>query len=316
MSRELTDELCRQIAQGRMLVIAGAGVSVAATGGDCLASWTGLLRHGLERCVEVAGPLPAGWAEHIRTEIDSGDHDGLLSAAEEISRGLGAPRGTEYARWLRDTVGRFRVQDSTVIEALAGLGLPLATTNYDGLLEEVTGLPPVTWREEERIERVVRGDEPGILHLHGFWRDPESVVLGIRSYEKVLGEAHSGTLLRMIRATGGLLFVGCGAGVADPDFDALLRWMRTVFADSGFRHFQLCLEQEVQELRELHPPGARLVPLPYGSDHSCLAPFLRELVSTDATRPEWPFRSLSGIPLRARTERAPAARAAGAAPAR
>jgi hypothetical protein len=283
MSRNLTDELSRQIAQGRMLVVVGAGVSVATTGGDCLASWTGLLRDGVERCVEVADSLPSGWAERVRAEIGSGDPDALLSAAEEISRQLGAPCGLEYARWLRDTVGRFRVQDSTVIDALAGLGLPLATTNYDGLLEEVTGLPPVTWREGARVERVVRGDEPGILHLHGYWKEPESVVLGIRSYEQVLGAAHTQTMLRMVRSMRGLLFVGCGAGVADPDLDALLRWMRTAFEGSDVRHFQLCLEQEVQELRELHPPEACLVPLPYGDDHACLAPFLRELIPA---RPE------------------------------
>ncbi len=288
MSRDLTDELCRQIAQGRMLVVAGAGVSVAATGGDCLASWTGLLRHGVERCVEVAGELPEGWAQRIRAEIDSGDHDELLSAAEKISRRLGAPCGSEYVRWLRDTVGRFRVQDPTVVEALAGLLLPLATTNYDGLLEEVTGLPPVTWREGARVERVVRGEERGILHLHGFWKEPESVVLGIRSYKQVLGEAHAQTMSWMVRALRGLLFVGCGVGVADPDFDALLRWMRTVFEGSDFRHFQLCLEQEVQELRELHPPEARLVPLPYGADHSCLAPFLRELIPAERETPHAP----------------------------
>lgn len=271
MSRGLLDELSQQITQGRMLAVVGAGVSIAATGGDRLASWAGLLRHGAERCMEAAGPLPEGWAERVQAEIDSGDLDELLSAAEKISRKLGAPCGPEYARWLRDTVGRFRVQDPTVIEALAGLGLPLATTNYDGLLEEVTGLPPVTWREGARVERVVRGEEPGILHLHGFWEEPESVVLGIRSYEQVLGEA-----AQMVHSTRGLLFVGCGIGVATPDFDALLRRMCRVFA-SDFRHFQLCLEQEVQALRELHPPEARLVPLPYGADPSCLAPFLREL---------------------------------------
>lgn len=280
MSRDLLDELSQQIARGRMLAVVGAGVSIAATGGDCLASWTGLLRHGAERCVEVAGPLPEGWAEQVRAEIDSGDLDELLSAAEKISRKLGAPCGPEYARWLRDTVGRFRVRDSTVIEALAGLGLPLATTNYDGLLEEVTGLPPVTWREGARVERVVCEEEPGILHLHGFWKEPESVVLGIRSHEQVLGEA-----AQMVRFTQGLLFVGCGIGIATPDFDALLRWMRRVFAGSDFRSFQLCLEQEVQELRELHPPEACLVPLPYGADPSCLAPFLRELSASNGRKP-------------------------------
>src|SRR5687767_4472270 len=63
MSRDLLHELSQQIAQGRMLAVAGAGISIAATGDDRLASWTGLLRHGAERCVEAAGPLPEGWAE-------------------------------------------------------------------------------------------------------------------------------------------------------------------------------------------------------------------------------------------------------------
>ena len=281
MARDLLDELRHEISEGRMLAVVGAGVSIAATGGDDLASWTGLLRDGAERSAQVADALPEGWLERVRAEIDSGDLDELLSAAEKISRKLGAPCGPEYARWLGETVGRFRVEDATVLEALARLGLPLATTNYDGLLEEVTGLPPVTWREGARVERVVRGEEKGILHLHGFWKEPESVVLGIRSYEQVLGEAHAQTMLRTVRATRGLLFVGCGAGVADPDFDALLRWMRAVFEGSDFHHFQLCLEKEVEKFQELHPPEERLFPLPYGDEHSCLAPFLRELVPAE-----------------------------------
>ncbi len=279
-SKDLLRKLRHEIEQGRMLVVVGAGVSIAATGDERLASWTGLLRDGAERCVEVAGPLPDGWADRVLAEIDSGDLDELLSAAEKISRKLGAPCGPEYARWLRETVGRFRVNDPSVIEALTGLGLPLATTNYDGLLEEVAGRDPVTWREGARVERVVRGEEEAILHLHGYWEEPESVVLGIRSYEQVLGDPHAQTMLRAVRATRGLLFVGCGAGIADPDFDALLRWMRTVFEGSDLCHFQLCLDKEEEKFRELHPPEERLFPLPYGADHSCLAPFLRELRPT------------------------------------
>ncbi|HJX30056.1 MAG TPA: SIR2 family protein [Thermoanaerobaculia bacterium] len=283
-SKDLLQELRHEIEQGRMLVVVGAGVSIAATEDERLASWTGLLRNGAERCVEVAGPLPDGWANRVLAEIDSGDLDELLSAAEKISRKLGAPCGPEYARWLRETVGRFQVKDPAVIEALAGLGLPLATTNYDGLLEEVTGRAPVTWREGARVERVIRDEEEAILHLHGYWEEPESVVLGIRSYEQVLGDAHAQTMLRAVRATRGLLFVGCGAGIADPDFDALLRWMRTVFEGSDLRHFQLCLEKEEEKFRELHPPEERLFPLPYGADHSCLAPFLRELLPARGSR--------------------------------
>jgi hypothetical protein len=287
--RDLLGELRTGVAAGRMLVVVGAGVSIAATaregaqegsrkdGERGVASWTGLLRDGAERCVAVSESLPEGWAGRIHAEIDSGDLDELLSAAEKISRKLGAPAGPEYARWLRETVGALCVQDRSVLDAIRGLGLPIATTNYDGLLEEVTGLRPVTWREGERVERVIRGDEEAILHLHGFWAEPESVVLGIRSYEQVLGDAHAQTMMRAIRATRGLLFIGCGAGIADPDFDALLRWTRTVFEGSGYNHFQLCLEGEVADLCRLHPPDERLFPLPYGAEHSSLEPFLRGL---------------------------------------
>jgi hypothetical protein len=279
--RDLLDRLQAEIAAGRMLVIVGAGVSIAASGQENgergVASWTGLLRDGVERCVEVCESLPEGWADRVYAEIDSGDLDELLSAAEKISRKLGAPAGDEYARWLCETVGALHVADPPVITAIRDLGLPIATTNYDGLLEEVTGRPAVTWREGERVERVIRGDEEAILHLHGFWAEPESVVLGIRSYEQVLGDAHAQTMMRAIRATRGLLFIGCGAGIADPDFDALLRWTRTVFEGSGYQHFQLCLAGEAADLRQLHPPEERLVPLPYGDEHSCLEPFLRRL---------------------------------------
>lgn len=275
--RDLLGELRAGIAAGRMLAVVGAGVSIAASGQAGVASWIGLLRDGVERCVAVCGSLPEGWADRVRAEIDSGDLDELLSAAEKISRKLGAPGGPEYARWLRETAGVLSVQDPSLLEAIRGLGLPIATTNYDGLLEEATGLCPVTWREGEQVERVIRGDEEAILHLHGYWAEPESVVLGIRSYEQVLGDAHAQTMMRAIRATRGLLFIGCGAGIADPDFDALLRWTHTVFEGSGYNHFQLCLEEEVADLCRLHPPDERLFPLPYGTEHSSLEPFLRDL---------------------------------------
>ncbi len=98
----------------------------------------------------------------------------MLAAAEEVTVRLGGRSGGEFRRWLAESVGGLRVVDGAVIGALAGLGVPVATTNYDGLIEEVTGWPAVTWRDGARVQRVLRGDERGVLHLHGFSRDPES----------------------------------------------------------------------------------------------------------------------------------------------
>src|SRR5262249_38269036 len=114
---------------------------------------------------------------------------------------------------------------------------------------------------------------------------PESVVLGIRSYEQVLGDAHAQTLQQALRATRTLLFVGCGAGLADPNLGALLRWSRGVFAGSEYRHFRLCRESEVEKLRKEHPPGERIFPLAFGAERADLAPFLRSLRSTASGAP-------------------------------
>ena len=194
MPRDLVDDLRAEIARGHVLVVVGAGVSIGATGGNALASWQGLLENGVERCVAVRG-LDSKWANRVREEIRSGDMDDLLSAAEKISSKFGFPAGGEYRRWLHETVGNLELKDRTVVDAIRDLGLPIATTNYDSLLEEATSRPAVTWRDGDKAARVIRGEEAGILHLHGHWEEPESVVLGVRSYEHIRGNQYAQTLV-------------------------------------------------------------------------------------------------------------------------
>jgi hypothetical protein len=128
-----------------------------------------------------------------------------------------------------------------------------------------------------KVERVLRGDEPGIVHLHGCWDRPESVILGIRSYEEVRGDVHAQTMQQAIRSLKTLLFVGCREGLLDPNFGALLEWSAKVFAVSEYRHFLLTRESEVTALQNQRLVGERIVVLSYGNDFGDLAPFLRGL---------------------------------------
>jgi tetratricopeptide (TPR) repeat protein len=271
----LLEDLKQAIAQRQAIVIVGAGVSSAATGGDKLASWNGLIEHGIDHCVALGLTDGTTW----RALLAGGDVDELVTAAELVGKKLGAPDGGEYRGWLRKSVGALRPAHPAVIEALDALGVPLATTNYDHLLTEVTHRNPVTWQDGHVVERVLRGDESKIVHLHGSWERSESVILGIRDYAHILGDIHAQTMLQAMRATKTLLFVGCGAGLQDPNFGALLKWTRGVFAGSEYRHYRLARESEVAALQKLHPAEERIFVLPYGKDFGDLAPFLRTLAA-------------------------------------
>lgn len=273
----LLEDLKTQIAQRKVVVIVGAGVSIAATRGSEAASWTELLRSGVARVGSVGSALPSRWQERQVEALDGGDMDESLGVAEQIARKLGAPRGGEYRRWLRESVGALRVQDREVIDALIGLGAPLCTTNYDGLLEECTGRRAVSWRDRARCLRVLRGDEADILHLHGHWEEPESVVLGIRSYEQVLQDEHAQALQQGLSMYQTLLFVGFGAGLRDPNFSAFLAWCGRIFPEAESRHYRLARARDVSLLQAEHTPGQRLFVLSYGQEYADLAAYLRQL---------------------------------------
>ncbi len=280
MAVQHEDELRREIAAGRVTVILGAGVSMAATGGAATASWIGLLTDGIDRCVAVVPGLPARWPDSMRNLLDlgrEGDPEALLSVAEQITVKLGGPAGGELKRWLRETVGALRVRHPDVPRTLGELGVPLLTTNYDDVLEDATHRRALDWRDTADVERVLRGEDNAIVHLHGYWRRSENLVLGVRSYEDVLHSAHAQTVLRALRMTKTLLFVGFGAGLDDPNFGALLRWTREVFASSEVRHYRLARADEVATVQAQHKPEERVFVLSYGEKHADLAPFLAGL---------------------------------------
>jgi tetratricopeptide (TPR) repeat protein len=282
----LVEDLRRELAAGRVIVLVGAGVSAGATGAAPVASWTGLLENGVARCEELAlRPLPAGWGNRVRAQIGSGDVEELILAAEAVTYRLGGLAHGEYRRWLKETVGRLTAAHLDVLEALRDLGGILATTNYDGLLEQVTGLPAVTWQDQARVQAVLRGGEQAIMHLHGFWREPESVVLGVRSYEQLLGAEHAQAMEQAMAAMGTLLFVGFGAGLADPNFAALRAWMSRLFHGGEYRHFRLATDDQVAALQAEHGPDERVFVLGYGASHDDLAPYLRRLAPATPPAP-------------------------------
>jgi hypothetical protein len=48
------------------------------------------------------------------------------------------------------------VYEREALTALAGLGAPIATTDYDTLIEQVTGGRPLTRRDDAEVQWVLR----------------------------------------------------------------------------------------------------------------------------------------------------------------
>lgn len=216
------------------------------------------------------------WTAHL----DSTDIDDLLSAAEFVGRKLGAPSGQMYGRWLEECFGANTLADNDLVVALANLrqlGVPIATLNYDTLLEAVTGLDSIKFSDTKRVAEWVRRETDGILHLHGVWNDPSSCVLGIRDYQSAALSDVRQFIQRNLSTFGRLLFVGCGDTFSDPNFTALISWMRDEMKGASPLHYALVRENELITRRADATWQGFVEPISYGDDYADLPNFLRSL---------------------------------------
>lgn len=271
---------------GSVVAIAGSGVSIQASTlppgpGDekpklqKAASWPGLLELGIEHC-ERLPKKPPGWnATALRHNLVKPQLKELLAVAQTVETAL--RRAGALREFLEESVGRLEPTDPRVLQALARLGVPMATTNYDGLIEWVHGLQPLTWRHAAAVDEWFTGRQPGVLHLHGHFRETESVVLGRASYEEVLADGHAQNVLRMLWQQRTLLFVGVGDGLEDPNFGALLDWALASKLSTDCFHVLLVRDDVHGRISARVPVTTGIRVVSYGADYADLAPFLRSL---------------------------------------
>ena len=142
-------DLARLISERKVVAIVGTGVSLASTGNARAASWKGLLESGIDHAMQFADRSKQ-WCKRQKEALDEAVNEGdlfeMLTVAEQVGTRLYAPDGGEYIRWLRESLSpeKLPVTDESVIRALTDLDIPIITTNYDEIIEEVSGLRGVT----------------------------------------------------------------------------------------------------------------------------------------------------------------------------
>ncbi|KAF1813768.1 hypothetical protein P152DRAFT_448176 [Eremomyces bilateralis CBS 781.70] len=216
----------------RLVIVIGAGVTLSATAtqsGETLAqlSWLGLIRHGLNYVV-TDGQIDRNHhrLSYARKILDSHPED-LLEAARILK--LFLDQAHQWPTWLKAVFGDLskEVRYPAVLDVLKSLhdrGAMLLTTNYDNLFEEgYCRLRRISRSHHDDLLKFQSRDLRGILHVHGSYHDPSDIILDATDYEKVQCSEIK-TVLRTLWNTHTILFVGCGSGLEDPNFGALLEW--------------------------------------------------------------------------------------------
>lgn len=257
----------------------GTGFSLAATGGADHASWRGLLLEGIKVCRRVGAPMPTGWPDRMREQLDNADVYTYLAVADEITRRLRSVRGgIEVASWLESTVGRLEATEEgkRIVGAVCKLSKVILTTNYDTIIEKATKKKwkTYTWN------RPGYGSPPStsgaVLHLHGIADDVESIILGSADYQRLSQDELANVFNKSLFASRRFVFIGCGEGLNDPNISVLTEFADRVLNEKT-EHYLLVPGDQLRQFNE-HPISRRIVPVAYGGSFDKLTPFLQNLV--------------------------------------
>src|ERR1051326_1180464 len=281
MTEFLREELRKAVRDGlrKPLVICGAGVSTQATDG-LAPSWASLIKSGITRVADLDANARK-WANESRQTLITGNTATWITVADDVTERLGGPHNAEFATWLPGEVGQLSPARNDLLDAIFALHCPIATTNYDDILEKASGLQPIGWDDHVGTHQFLEGKRPGILHLHGHWRSPARVVLGSKSYGEHSVDKRRELLQEIASLNRSTIFIGCSQdGIADPDFSRLDSFL-TEWQDIAPRRYWLIRMEKDENGEPKQPPSPdhtrRLFPLVFGQEYEQLPPLLRSL---------------------------------------
>ena len=275
----------------KVLVLVGAGVSAGATSSPH-ATWLGLLKHGVDYLVSTevfTEKRGKDLIASLEAAFSPFDLESALRHAELVEQNLTTPEPAAFGRWLLEAFRGFHVQSGkgATLNALRDLqeaGALLLTTNYDSLLSEATGLPPVTWEEHDKLLPLINRTSAGILHIHGYWQRPSSVVLGESSYDRVAADQDFQDALKSLWLGYSWIYVGSGDGLGDPNLGRLLEWGKR-WGSSAMPDYFLAKRDKAEALAKSPDKPQNLESLGY-SDHVQLAGILHSVTPSARC---WPF---------------------------
>jgi tetratricopeptide (TPR) repeat protein len=274
-------ELIESIRQRRLAVIVGSGVSRYSDPKDVRLSWRGLIAHGLEFC---SLNLDRKQLEQHRATIDRFQASGgalttreLIESAQAVEAMLGAPTRGDFRHWLGNAFSDTAPVTGELLKELKSVPARRMTLNYDTFLEQAFRARSIPWTDAAAVLDWLRVASPDVLHIHGVWNVPESVVFGESSYARVRRNSTIQQALKTILLSNAVLFVGCGQTFDDPNIGKFMSWAGRFLAKSQYHHFKL----DVGPMNEVleYDTNRSLYSLGYGSTYDELPRYLEYLLT-------------------------------------
>jgi hypothetical protein len=276
---EAVDELGKLLAVNKLMVMGGAGISLAPP--SSLPTWEGLLDAFVKECGSLADALLK--EQHIpprlRNTVDEFKPMVLDAAAYKghptrvasvlkdrlwnIEQLTGIKVHDELNEWFEDVFARATPNENHHL--LVQTNFPcILTTNYDLLIENAAKHDGFTefkgrsynFTEAKHVAAAIFHQQPCIIHLHGKYTKTElnEIVFTAADYTRVKADPRFTMALQALFLGYSTLFVGYGG--SDPHIENLLDEMAYFFKGGyGARAYVFLKEEEanriVVEYREL-----------------------------------------------------------------
>lgn len=273
MENDCTTHLIQLLKENKVIPFIGAGVSTEAAN---VSGWGKLIEEGLEyakvRNLDTKGLINK--AEH---ELKSKD---FFKASNYLKEVLNAP-GHPFINWINSSFVNLEIKNKEIINNILDLCCPiLVTTNYDTLLTSVNDISnrrKYTHGESDLVSKAIANKEDLIVHLHGIYEKPESIVLSGSDYEALNKNEGYKFLLKKLASDYHFLFIGCSKdGVMDNDFVTIFNFIREWFPNSSNQHFILLHEKEITAQNHIKLlTECNIEAISYGNDYKLLTPFIK-----------------------------------------
>lgn len=258
---------------GNLIVVLGSGATASYAPTSAGTSWLDLLLNGLAYLETLPGKTTS--VEYILQTLQETNPD-YVTAATLLKRDL----KENFGPWIVDTFTSVPPIDSELPQALARLSAPIFTTNYDTYLESVLGWDSTSYTQPDEMLRVLRGESPHVVgHLHGIYNDPESIIFSNSDYAQIANNRPAQSFQNSAFATKSFLFVGMGAGTADPNFKKMSEYFGKAFTATLGHHFRLDIARNCRL-----NTNDTIVDIPYGDKYEDLAEYINAIAMR--TNPE------------------------------